>query len=182
MKVYPEKLDQDLNRELRPVYLVSGEETLLVQECCDRVRRAARAAGCSERQVFDTSERGFDWIDLLENTSSLSLFAEQRLIELRIPNGKPGAEGSKAICEYLEHAQQLHMESSRWASLRLPIVSEFGVSDSAQNVLAQMRAEFDRLTRAAQSNPELVDEVREARRRFEAFIEAYKQLLEAGAE
>jgi DNA polymerase-3 subunit delta len=104
MRLYPEKLAQDLERQqakLRPVYLISGDETLLVQECADQVRAAARRAGCSERHVLDAGERGFNWQDLGQDASSLSLFAEQRLLELRIPNGKPGAEGSKALCDYL---------------------------------------------------------------------------------
>jgi DNA polymerase-3 subunit delta len=102
VRVYPEKLAQDLQAKLRPVYLVSGEETLLVQECSDLIRAAARRGGCSERRVLDTSERGFNWSDLRDDANSLSLFAEQRLLELRIPNGKPGSDGSKALCEYLE--------------------------------------------------------------------------------
>ena len=101
MRVYPEKLAPQLKNKLHPVYLISGDETLLVQECADLVRRAARHHGCSERHVLDTSERGFNWQDLTQDASSLSLFAEQRLLELRIPNGKPGTEGSKALCEFL---------------------------------------------------------------------------------
>ena len=103
MRVYPEKLAQDLERQLRPVYLLSGDEPLLIQECADLVRAAARRGGCSERRVLDTSDRGFNWQDLDQDASSLSLFAEQRLLELRIPNGKPGAEGSKALLAYLDN-------------------------------------------------------------------------------
>lgn len=104
MRLYPEKLAQDLQRKLHPVYLISGDETLLVQECADQVRAAARRAGCHERHVIDSGDRGFNWQDLTQDSSSMSLFAEQRLIELRIPNGKPGAEGSKALLEYLSQA------------------------------------------------------------------------------
>ncbi|GAB5414223.1 MAG: DNA polymerase III subunit delta [Congregibacter sp.] len=104
MRLYPEKLAQDLQRQLRPVYLVSGDENLLVQECADQIRSAARRGGCSERHVLDAGERGFGWQDLHQDASSMSLFAEQRLLELRIPNGKPGAEGSKALLEYLAQA------------------------------------------------------------------------------
>ncbi|MFT7288162.1 MAG: DNA polymerase-3 subunit delta [Halieaceae bacterium] len=106
MRLYPEKLAQDLARELRPIYLISGDETLLVQECADQVRAAARAAGCSERCVLDAGERSFDWQDLRQNAGSLSLFAQQRLLELRIPSGKPGSDGSKALCEYLADPPQ----------------------------------------------------------------------------
>lgn len=104
MRLYPEKLAQELDRKLQRVYLISGDETLLVQECADQIRAAARRAGCNERHVLDTSDRSFNWQDLAQDASSMSLFAEQRLIELRIPNGKPGAEGSKALLEYLAHA------------------------------------------------------------------------------
>lgn len=104
MRVYPEKLAQDLDRTLHRVYLISGDETLLVQECADQIRAAARRAGCHERHVIDSSDRGFNWQDLTQDSSSMSLFAEQRLMELRIPNGKPGTEGSKALVEYLTHA------------------------------------------------------------------------------
>lgn len=102
MRIYPEKLAGDLQRQLRPVYLVSGEEPLLVQECADQIRAAARAAGCSERQIFDAGDRSFDWLELAQGAGSLPLFAEQRLLELRVPSGKPGTEGSKALLAYLE--------------------------------------------------------------------------------
>ena len=104
MRVYPEKLAGQLQRELLPVYLISGDEPLLLQECCDLVRHSAREAGCSDREVIDTSASGFNWQDLLHTATSLSLFAERKLVELRLPSGKPGAEGSKALCEYLDMA------------------------------------------------------------------------------
>jgi DNA polymerase-3 subunit delta len=102
MRIYPEKLAADLARQLRPVYLISGDETLLVQECADQVRAAARDGGCSERQVLDAGDRGFDWQELAQGAGSMSLFAERRLIELRLPSGKPGSDGSKALLAYLE--------------------------------------------------------------------------------
>ena len=104
MKIFPEKLAAQLKQQLFPVYLVSGDEPLLVQECCDLVRRHAREAGCTDREVIDAGVSGFKWQDILHSASSMSLFAERKLVELRIPNGKPGAEGSKALCEYLDVA------------------------------------------------------------------------------
>lgn len=101
MRVYPEKLGAQLQQNLLPVYLVSGDETLLVQECCDQIRQAARAAGCTEREVIDVGPR-FNWDEIAHSAASLSLFAERKLVELRIPSGKPGADGSKALCEYLD--------------------------------------------------------------------------------
>jgi DNA polymerase-3 subunit delta len=104
VRIYPEKLAAHLQQQLLPVYLISGDEPLLMQECCDLVRSAAREAGCSEREVLDASAPGFNWQDILQSATSLSLFAERKLVELRIPNGKPGAEGSRALCDYLEVA------------------------------------------------------------------------------
>jgi DNA polymerase-3 subunit delta len=101
MRLYPEKLGTQLQQHLLPVYLVSGDEPLLVQECCDQIRQAARAAGCTEREVIDVGPR-FNWDEIAYSASSMSLFAERKLVELRIPSGKPGADGSKALCEYLQ--------------------------------------------------------------------------------
>ena len=101
MRVYPEKLTGELRKQLLPVYLISGDEPLLVQECCDQVRQAARAAGCTDREIIDVGPR-FNWGDIIHSASSMSLFAERKLVEIRMPSGKPGAEGSKALCEYLD--------------------------------------------------------------------------------
>jgi DNA polymerase-3 subunit delta len=100
----PDQLSTQLKRQLAPVYLVSGDEPLQLQECCDLVRREARAQGCTDREVIDAGSSGFDWQEILHSANSMSLFAERKLIELRLPSGKPGAEGSKALCEYLEIA------------------------------------------------------------------------------
>ena len=102
MRVYPEKLAGQLQQQLLPVYLISGDEPLLVQECCDQVRRAARNAGCTDREVIDASAPGFKWDEIIAGAAAMSLFADRKLVELRIPSGKPGAEGSKALQEYLQ--------------------------------------------------------------------------------
>ncbi|MFT4519169.1 MAG: DNA polymerase-3 subunit delta [Halioglobus sp.] len=104
MRLYPEKLPQQLNKELLRVYLVSGDEPLLVQECCDLIRQKAREQGCSDREIIDGGVSSFNWQDILHSATNMSLFAERKLVELRLPSGKPGAEGSKALCEYLEIA------------------------------------------------------------------------------
>lgn len=105
MRLYPEKLAAHLKQQCLPVYLVTGDETLLVQECCDQVRAAARAAGCSEREVLEVDNpKTFDWQALLNSAADMSLFGDRKLIELRIPSGKPGAEGGKAIAEYLQRS------------------------------------------------------------------------------
>jgi len=104
MRLYPEKLQAHLQQQLLPVYLISGDEPLLVQECADAVRAACRAGGCNEREVVEASGRDFDWQVILQSAGNMSLFAERRLMEIRLPTGKPGTEGSKALLEYLEVA------------------------------------------------------------------------------
>jgi DNA polymerase-3 subunit delta len=102
MRLYPEKLAGHLKQQLLPVYLVSGDEPLLVQECCDQIRARARESGCNEREILDAGQQGFDWREIVHSAANMSLFAERKLTELRIPNGKPGKEGSSALCDYLD--------------------------------------------------------------------------------
>jgi DNA polymerase-3 subunit delta len=101
VRLYPEKLASHLKQNLLPVYLVSGDETLLVQECCDQIRQKAREQGCNEREIIDGDATGFNWQDILHSAASMSLFADRKLVELRLSSGKPGAQGSSALCEYL---------------------------------------------------------------------------------
>mgnify|MGYP001546192548 CR=1 FL=1 len=96
MQLRLDALDTHLTKGLAGLYVVFGDEHLLAQEACDRIRAAARAAGFTERNVF-TVERSFDWSSLLGATQSMSLFGERQLIELRIPTGKPGKEGADAL-------------------------------------------------------------------------------------
>ncbi|WP_339490161.1 DNA polymerase III subunit delta [Pseudomonas sp. EL_65y_Pfl2_R95] len=99
MKLNPAQLAKHLQGTLAPVYVVSGDEPLLCQEACDAIRAATRAQGFSERQVFN-AEANFDWGNLLQASASLSLFADKRLLEVRIPGGKPSDKGV-ALLEYL---------------------------------------------------------------------------------
>ncbi|WP_437882729.1 DNA polymerase III subunit delta [Pseudomonas sp. LRF_L74] len=101
MKLNPAQLAKHLQSGLAPVYVISGDEPLLCQEATDAIRSAARNQGFSEREVFH-AESNFDWGLLYEAGASLSLFAEKRIIELRIANGKPGDKGTAAILEYLQ--------------------------------------------------------------------------------
>jgi len=100
MQLRPERLEDQLRQQVLPVYFVSGDEPLQVQEACDAIRAAARRAGCTEREVMQV-ERGFNWDRLIASGAEMSLFADRKLIELRIPSGKPGTEGSRAFAEYL---------------------------------------------------------------------------------
>ncbi|MGD0502838.1 MAG: DNA polymerase III subunit delta [Steroidobacteraceae bacterium] len=88
MRLSPDQLSGALERGLKRVYLVSGDEPLTVGECADAIRAAARAAGYADRTVFFI-ERGFSWDELRHSTQALSLFADRRLFELRMPSGKP---------------------------------------------------------------------------------------------
>ena len=85
--------------ELKPAYLIAGDEHLLVLEAADALRARAKALGYSERDILDV-EAHFDWDRLARAGASMSLFASRRLIDLRMPTGKPGKEGSDAIVEY----------------------------------------------------------------------------------
>jgi len=98
VKLKPGQLDAHLASELKPVYLVSGDEPLLVDEVVERLRHAARQAGCDERQSY-LVDRGFDWNTLRAGMDNLSLFASRQLVELRLPTGKPGDAGARALGE-----------------------------------------------------------------------------------
>ncbi len=99
MQLRAEELERHLSRSLAPLYLIHGDEPLQSLEAADAVRAAARARGFAEREVLSV-ERGFDWSLLGASGASLSLFSSKKLIELRIPGGKPGTEGAAAIVKY----------------------------------------------------------------------------------
>ena len=103
MKIGTRQLEAHLKRGLSTLYVVHGAEALLALEAADRIREAARRAGSTEREIF-FAEPGVDWSRLSASTANLSLFATKRLLELRVPTGKPGADGARAIeawCEKL---------------------------------------------------------------------------------
>jgi len=103
VKLRPEQLASHLAEgPLAPVYLVSGDEPLLVAEAADAIRAAARAAGFDERHVLHV-ETGFDWSALAGEGNALSLFAQRRLLELRLPSAKPGEAGARALRDYCAH-------------------------------------------------------------------------------
>jgi DNA polymerase-3 subunit delta len=99
MQLRPEALEGHLAKGLAPLYVITSDEHLLALEAADRIRRAARAQGYSERDVL-TVERTFKWGELLAANQALSLFGDKKLIELRIPSGKPGKDGSAALQSY----------------------------------------------------------------------------------
>ena len=99
MQLKGEQLTAHLGRELKPVYVVYGDEPLLVIEAADAIRAAARAKGFDEREVL-TAMAGFNWADLHHCAGNMSLFGGRTLIDLRIPTGKPGRDGSAALQDY----------------------------------------------------------------------------------
>jgi len=95
-------LKQAADKGLRPVYAVYGDEPLLAQEAADAIRAAARSAGHTERQVHTVAGAHFDWSSLLGASQAMSLFSDKQIIEIRIPSGKPGKDGSDALQRYCE--------------------------------------------------------------------------------
>ncbi len=102
MKLPFARIEAHLAKDLAPVYLLAGDEPLQKMEAADAIRAAAQKAGFSERQVIHV-EPGFDWSLLEAEAAAMSLFAEKKIIDLRLPSGKPGRDGSKAITTYLSH-------------------------------------------------------------------------------
>ncbi len=125
MRFDTDQLPPRLERELAPLYVVFGEELLLALEAADRIRAAALAAGFEERNVL-IADAAFDWGALRDAGQSLSLFASKRIIDLRIPGGKPGKDGSEALVQYCDllpedtvtvvslPAMDRHALASRW--------------------------------------------------------------------
>ncbi len=99
------QLSAHLQKGLRSLYTLHGDEPLLVQEAADAIRSAARAQGYTERTVHTVAGAHFDWSEVLASGSSLSLFADRQIVEVRIPSGKPGKEGSPAIQQLAQAAQ-----------------------------------------------------------------------------
>lgn len=101
MESTPERLiAQSVGGELLPAYLIAGPEMLRVLEAADAVRAQARAQGVAEREVFDADGRDFDWGQLDASFNAPSLFSARRLVEVRLPSGKPGKEGAEVIAAF----------------------------------------------------------------------------------
>lgn len=104
MQLAPAQLAAHLQRGLRSLYTLHGDEPLLQQEAADAIRAAARAQGYTERSVHTVAGAHFDWSEVLAAGGALSLFAQRQLIEIRIPSGKPGKDGSVALQQLAEAA------------------------------------------------------------------------------
>lgn len=99
MRIKLEQLAQHLQKQSAPLYTLFGNEPLLILEAADLIRTHARQQGYTERELF-TIDHHFDWSELLNAGSNLSLFGNRRIMDIRLPSGKPGKEGGKAIEAY----------------------------------------------------------------------------------
>ena len=104
MQLAAAQLQSHLQKNLRSLYTVHGDEALLVGEAADAIRLAARAQGYGERTVHTVQGAHFDWGAVLAASQSLSLFADRQMVEVRIPSGKPGKDGSAALQQLAEGA------------------------------------------------------------------------------
>jgi DNA polymerase III subunit delta len=105
MQLSPAQLSQHLSKGLKSLYTLHGDEALLIQEAADAIRAAARAQGFTERSVHTVAGAHFDWSEVLAAGGSMSLFGDKQIVEVRIPSGKPGKEGSPAIQQMAQQSQ-----------------------------------------------------------------------------
>jgi DNA polymerase-3 subunit delta len=136
VKLAIRQLDASLKKGLAPLYAIHGAEALVALEAADRIREAARKDGATEREIF-FAEPGVDWSRLGASASNMSLFASKRLVEIRIPTGKPGAEGGKAIAAYCAKLPDdaitlILMPELDWQSLK---TAWFSAIDAAATVI-----------------------------------------------
>jgi DNA polymerase-3 subunit delta len=102
MQLRADGLEAHLSKKLAALYVITSDEHLLALEAADRIRAQARSAGFTEREVL-VAERHFKWGELLAAQQSMSLFGDRKLIELRLPSGKPGKDGGQALQAYAAH-------------------------------------------------------------------------------
>jgi DNA polymerase III subunit delta len=100
MQLKPEQLEASLQKKLSPVYFLTGDEPLQLAEMADAVRTAARKAGYLSREVLTEDSPDFSWNQIIELGSTLSIFADKQVPDVRLPSGKPGTEGAKVLTAY----------------------------------------------------------------------------------
>ena len=130
-------LPQQLAKGLLPAYVIHGDEPLLAMEAADAVRAAARKHGFTERQVIEPG-RSFDWSEFTHAAASMSLFAEKKIVELRLPNGKPGAQGGPAIAAYCQNPNP-----DQLLLITLPRLDRTGQGSAWFNALSRLGAVVD---------------------------------------
>ena len=134
MELKVPQLASHLESSLSPVYLISGDEPLQIEETSNLIRQKARDSGFVERQVFH-ADRSFDWSQIIEQSSNMSLFGDKKIVELRLPTGKPGISGGKALQEYCENVpddmllliQSAKIEKATLKSKWVQAISQVGV-------------------------------------------------------
>ena len=119
MAITSEDLPRHLTSGLKPLYVVYGDALLLAIEAADCIRAAARAAGYGERETF-IAEQHFKWHELRNSAQSLSLFSTRKVIDLRIPSGKPGVEGGQALQDYCAQLNETKWDESILTLIFLP--------------------------------------------------------------
>ena len=102
MATRPEQLANTLSKGLAPVYLISGDDTLLVTEACDQVIAAAKGQGFTERSVHHV-DTGFSWHGLSQDAASMSLFAERKILDVRVPSNKLDKDASSLLRDWVEN-------------------------------------------------------------------------------
>ena len=155
-----EQLTRHLEAGLKPLYVVTGDALLLAIEAADSIRSAARKAGYSERETF-VVEQYFKWAELRNSAQSLSLFAERKVMDIRIPSGKPGVEGAQALQDHVENMSpdiltlislpklDKTTQNSKWYGALLKHAVVVQADDIARNALPAWLA--GRLNRQGQS-------------------------------
>jgi len=141
MQLRANELGAQLAKTLLPAYVIHGDEPLLAMEAADAVRAAARRAGFVERQVLEPG-RSFDWSEFTHAAASLSLFAEKKLIELRLPTGKPGTQGASALAAYCERCGE-QPSADQILLVTLPRLDRTGQGSAWFNALARLGAVVD---------------------------------------
>jgi DNA polymerase-3 subunit delta len=101
MRIKPDQLNATLQKGLLPIYFISGDEPLQLGELADAIRKAAKQAGFENREIL-SAETGFEWRQLAFAADSMSIFADKKIIDLRLPSGTPGVEGAKALSNYCD--------------------------------------------------------------------------------
>ena len=120
MNLAPGQLQEHLKRGIKSLYTLHGDEPLLVQEFADSLRAHARSQGYTERTVHTVQGAHFDWSEVLASGGSLSLFADKQIVEIRIPSGKPGKDGSVALQQIAERVGKGGGDDSTLTLIMLP--------------------------------------------------------------
>jgi DNA polymerase-3 subunit delta len=136
MQLRPEQLGSQLAKGIAPLYVVTGDEPLLALEAADMIRAAARAAGYTDRKIFSV-ERSFDWGQLAAASSGMSLFGDKTFIDLRIPGGKPGKDGAKALEAHAAAAAGAGTNGDAATLITLPKLERAQMSSSWFTALSQ---------------------------------------------